>query len=361
LKGIFTISLDFELHWGGFEKWHLGISNEEFRMKNEEPSTQPPVSYIQYFLNTRKVIPEILKAFAQHEVHVTWATVGMLFHENKKQLRQHEPALKPSYLNQVLSAYHYIETTGIGEDEQDDPFHYALSLIKQIQQTPGQEIGTHTFAHYYCNEPGQNTEQFRADLRAAHKAAKAQGISLHSLVFPRNQFNEACLKVCIEEGIRVVRSNPKDWYWQIQTPAEESIWKRINRGLDAYLPAGQRKSFALASLPLTDGFPLCLPASRFLRPYTSRFQMLNRLRLQRIKAEMTYAAKQGEVYHLWWHPHNFGWHPEASMRELQHILQHYHDLNKQYGMQSLSMKEIADLTSRTTTPVTSIPYVTSKE
>jgi peptidoglycan/xylan/chitin deacetylase (PgdA/CDA1 family) len=343
LKGIFTISLDFELHWGGFEKWHLGISNEEFRMKNEEPSTQPPVSYIQYFLNTRKVIPEMLKDFAQHEVHATWATVGMLFHENKKQLRQHEPALKPSYVNQALSAYHYIETTGIGEDEEKDPFHYALSLIKQIQQTPGQEIGTHTFAHYYCNEPGQNTEQFRADLRAAQKAAKAQGISLHSLVFPRNQFSEAYLKVCYEEGIRVVRSNPADWFWQIDRPESESLLKRLSRGLDAYFPTGKKKSYSLASLALQGGLPLCLPASRLLRPYNPKESFLNSRKINRILSEMTYAAKNGEVYHLWWHPHNFGLHPKESMKGLRQILEHYDYLSEKYGMQSLHMRELAEL------------------
>ena len=39
------------------------------------------------------------------------------------------------------------------------------------------------------------------------------GISLKSLVFPRNQFNESYLKVCVELGIENVRSNPNNWYW----------------------------------------------------------------------------------------------------------------------------------------------------
>ena len=67
-KGIFTISLDFELHWGGFEKWSLP-------------------QYQQYFFNTRKVIPQMLSLFEKHEVHVTWASVGMLFHNNNESLR----------------------------------------------------------------------------------------------------------------------------------------------------------------------------------------------------------------------------------------------------------------------------------
>ena len=63
-KSIFTISLDFELHWGGFEKW-------------EESS------YHDYFLKTREIIPIILKAFERSGIHATWATVGLLLHKEK--------------------------------------------------------------------------------------------------------------------------------------------------------------------------------------------------------------------------------------------------------------------------------------
>ncbi|HMQ00820.1 MAG TPA: polysaccharide deacetylase family protein [Cyclobacteriaceae bacterium] len=357
MPGIFSISLDFELHWGGFEKWKLEISNEEFRIKNDEvlSGLQSAVdsrksakvkgkegTYNQYFLNTRKVIPQMLTLFQQFKVRATWATVGLLFHEHRQQLQQHLPAIKPAYQQQHLSAYHYIEHVGIGEDEAADPFHYALSLIKLIQATPGQEIGTHTFAHYYCNETGQNTEQFRADLRAAQKAARAHGITLTSLVFPRNQFNDAYLKVCEEEGIKTVRSNPAVWYWHIDT-AKESIWKRINRGVDAYLPYGKSKSFVLNTIPLAADKPFCIPASRFLRPPHARAPWLNRLRIKRILAEMTHAAQSGEVYHLWWHPHNFGAHPQQSMEELTEILKHYQYLQQKFGMQSCSMQDLLEL------------------
>src|SRR5690606_21331977 len=93
------------------------------------------------------------------------------------------------YVEQQLSAYRYIADVGIGEDESSDPFHYAPTLVEAILDTPHQELATHTFAHYYCNEAGQNAEQFRADLRAAQRSAALFGQQLRSLVFPRNQFN----------------------------------------------------------------------------------------------------------------------------------------------------------------------------
>lgn len=322
--GTFIISLDFELHWGGFEKW-------------------PLESYKQYFLNTRQVIPKMLSLFQQHEVHVTWASVGMLFHATRESLLKNIPPQQPGYAVKELSAYHYIKKHGIGETEKEDPFHFAASLIKQICDTPFQELGSHTFAHYYCNEEGQTLEQFRSDLRAAQASAALYGQTLRSLVFPRNQFNEQYLKVCHEEGFTSVRDNPRDWFWNIQSTQQESAWKRLNRGLDAYWPIGKKNTYTLKSIEHRTGLPLCIPASRLLRPYRPKELFLNTLKISRIKSEMERAAKRGEIYHLWWHPHNFGNYPEQSLQGLDHILQHYARCRNIYGMQSMTMSEVAEL------------------
>jgi peptidoglycan/xylan/chitin deacetylase (PgdA/CDA1 family) len=322
-KGTFIISLDFELHWGGFEKWPL----EEYK---------------QYFLNTRAVIPEMLDLFRQHEVHVTWAGVGMLFHTTRESLTLDFPKQKPSYAAAELSAYNFIEDYGIGETEEEDPFHFAGSLVNQIVMTPFQELGTHTFAHYYCNEEGQTLEQFRADLRSAQRSAEHYGKKLRSLVFPRNQFNPAYLKVCCEEGIVAVRDNPRDWFWDIQSTQQESYWKRLNRGVDAYWPLGRKNTYPLDSVLYIPGLPVCIPASRLLRPYRPSELFLNSMKISRIASEMERAARKGEVYHLWWHPHNFGRYPKESMAGLQQILTAYDRCREQYGMLSMTMGEVAE-------------------
>jgi peptidoglycan/xylan/chitin deacetylase (PgdA/CDA1 family) len=330
--GIFIISLDFELHWGGFEKWPL--NKIDFKGNHND--------YKKYFLNTRVVIPKMLSLFNKYEIHATWATVGMLMHANKNQLKENFPSLKPDYKEKKLSAYHYIETEGIGESEEKDPFHYADSLILQILATPHQELGTHTFSHYYCNEQGQNIEQFRADLQAAQKAASRYDQKLQSLVFPRNQFNDAYLKVCFEEGIKVVRSNPLDWFWNILSTQNESIVKRLNRGLDAYFPIGKNNTYSLQDLKKQVNRPICLPASRLLRPYRRKELFLNNLKISRVKSEMERAASTGEVYHLWWHPHNFGNFSEENLIDLEAILKHFRYCKAKYQMQSLTMVEISN-------------------
>jgi peptidoglycan/xylan/chitin deacetylase (PgdA/CDA1 family) len=345
MSGTFVISLDFELHWGGFEKWPLRKEGESYvipQLTNDYLNTENS-AYNAYFTNTRRVIPEMLRDFDEAGVHVTWATVGMLFAKDRPTLRANFPLRKPTYAVRELSAYEFIETQGIGNDENDDPYHFAPSLVERIIRTAGQELGTHTFAHYYCNEAGQSVDQFHDDLRAAQRAAQNYGTQLRSLVFPRNQFNDQYLRVCYEEGIRIVRSNPLDWFWKIDSTQSESFWKRLNRGMDAYLPVGKKNTYRLDSLPSQPGLPLCLPASRLLRPYRPKEGVLNQMKITRIKEEMTRAAQKGEVYHLWWHPHNFGHYPSESLAALKEILLHFSHCRDKYQMTSLNMGEIAGL------------------
>ncbi|MGE0590153.1 MAG: polysaccharide deacetylase family protein [Cyclobacteriaceae bacterium] len=336
MNPIFTISLDFELHWGGFEKWPISIQDSRFNIANSK-------TYNDYFLNTRKVIPQILELFKNYEVHVTWAAVGMLLNETKEELFRNTPNNKPAYKNQKLSAYHFVDMHGVGENEHEDPFHYAPSLVRRILGTPNQELGTHSYAHFYCNEPGQTVEQFREDLKAAKRDAANYAVKLQSLVFPRNQFNDAYLKVCFEEGITSVRSNPLDWFWNIQSTQRESSWKRLNRGLDAYFPVGRKNTYKLADIPVYSDKPICLAASRLLRPYRPSEWVLNDAKINRIKSEMTRAARNTEVYHLWWHPHNFGGYPEQSLIGLEKILCHFNQCREKYGMVSLNMRETSEL------------------
>src|SRR5687767_2475335 len=164
-SGVFTISLDFELHWGVFDV----LSIEDYRRN---------------LLGARAAIPRLLRLFAEFEVHATWAVVGFLFCESRDELLAVAPSLRPHYRDPSLSAYRFIEEAGIGVDEASDPFHFAPSLIRLIAEQPHQEIGTHTFSHYYCLEPGQDAGTFAADLDAALVMAAKYQLTLRSIVLP---------------------------------------------------------------------------------------------------------------------------------------------------------------------------------
>lgn len=317
--GIFAISLDFELHWGVRDK-------------------RPLEDYRENLDGARRAIPLMLDCFARYGIHATWATVGLLFFASKAELMRGLPSLQPEYRDRNLSPYAVLDA--IGESEADDPYHYASSLVETIKRYRGQEIASHTFSHYYCLEPGQTRAAFRADLEAAQAAARTRGVELRSLVFPRNQCNPDYLGVCREAGITSYRGNERSWMYGASEEAGQSLAHRLARLIDTYLNLSGYNCHDPREIPREP--PLDIPASRFLRPASTALGMLEPLRLRRITSAMTHAARQNLIYHLWWHPHNFGRHTDANMRMLEGILRHYQALSRQYGMRSMNMGEIAD-------------------
>lgn len=313
-NGFLVISLDFELLWGVFDK----VNHKE---------------KVAYFSNTRKVIPEILNLFSEYGIHCTWATVGMLFNENWGEWRMNIPEISPNYKNSNLSAYDNGKSLNSPETEF---LCFAKDLIVQIQNTRGQEIGTHTYSHFYCLEDGQTLASFKIDLEKSIRLAAQLRIELKSLVFPRNQFNEEYLKVCYDLGIENVRSNPTDWYWK--NTHNDSLKNKVFRTGDAYI-GFNNKSYKLTDLCAERDKPLSQKASRLLRPFSSN-KLLNKLKLRRIKSEMSVAAKNNEIYHLWWHPHNFGNNPVENIVDLKEILEHYSFCRDKWGFQSATMQEI---------------------
>jgi hypothetical protein len=227
----------------------------------------------------------------------------------------------------------------IGDNEAQDPFHYAPSLIKRIASTPHQEIGTHTFSHYYCLERGHDIETFKDDLCAAIRAAEGLGVRLESMAFPRNQTNPAYLEGCAELGIRAYRGTVASRAWAASDEGGESLLRRGTRLLDAYVRIAGDHSYPLRATAA--GRPYNMPASSFLRPYARRLSPLEPLRLKRITADLASAARRGGVYHLWWHPHNFGTHLEENLGFLRAILEQFRTLERAYGMRSLNMGDLA--------------------
>lgn len=322
MQGIFTISLDFELHWGVFDK--------KDRQQREA-----------CYRNTLMLVPRMLEMFSKYEVHVTWATVGSLFAKNQQEWEQLKPSVEPDYVTQEYSPYKWIRQYGM--PDQYHWAHFAPDSVADILKYPGQELATHTFSHYYCLEKQNEKDAFDADLKAAVKAARKYNSRLISLVFPRNQFNPEYLKICWENGIKTVRSNPADWFWKPVTNKGSGLVRKVIRTLDAYIQVGgKRTSYPLSDIKVTPGEPLQLPASRFLRPWRNKFKFANKLRLRRLCQEMSMAAARKECFHLWWHPENFGDDPEENMKGLEYLLKHYQKCKQKYGMTSWHMGEYAD-------------------
>ena len=281
----------------------------------------------------------MLQRFADAGVHATWATVGLLFNRDATELDRNQPAITPSYDDPRFSPYHYASWPALA-NEYSAPGLFAPSLIQQIARTPGQEIGSHTYSHYFCLEPGQSLAEFEADLRQAVAIAARRDITLRSLVFPRNQYTADHVEVARKVGFTVVRCQQTHWLYQPRNRSGEGRVLRLLRLLDSYLPLSG--SNVVDPATIEHGAMVCLPASRFLRPFSPHLSLFDALRLRRIKRSMTHAARTGGIFHLWWHPHNFGAQSEQNLLQLQQILDHYRTLQERYGFISLNMSEIAD-------------------
>ena len=288
--------------------------------------------------HVRQAVAATLELFARYEIQATWVTVGFLYYSDVKQLQKNLPSIRPSYQKTELSPYKYISNLAQKDNRQ---LHFCPDVIELIKQYPGQEIGTHTFSHYYCLEAGQTKSEFKADLNAAIQTAKKANIETKSLVFPRNQYNQAYLEELTHCGIDCYRGNESSSIYNSQSGDGGRIHKKTLRLIDTYLNITGQNCYSWSQL--RSEYPINIPASRFLRPYSSKLKYLDGLRLRRITSGLEYAASRGLIYHLWWHPHNFGVNLQENLNFLEKILQSYRKLNTQYKMQSLSMGEIAKL------------------
>jgi peptidoglycan/xylan/chitin deacetylase (PgdA/CDA1 family) len=316
--GALVVSLDFELHWGVRDRVSLD-RHERARL-----------------LSARCAVQEILSAFQEFSIHATWASVGFLFARSRAELEGFTPLYKPVYRDPRLDPYR----EKIGRDESEDPFHFAPSLIAQIQAQPGQEIATHSFSHYYCMEPGQGEREFKSDLDSAVAIAAHSGYSIGSYVFPRNQVHPSYLKLLAGRGISSYRetqaseSNASASFRTQQQPL-----KRLRRLCDAYfdLEGCQTIRWPLGTDLISVG------SSRYLRPHNKVLSSLEDLQYRRIRNGMNSAAETGELFHLWWHPEDFAQYRSHNLRFLRKVLSCYEQCRRRHGMLSLSMNEVAQL------------------
>lgn len=315
MAGQLIVSLDFELFWGMLDQC-------------------PLEDYEKNVLGGRAAIPQLLNLFEKYNIHATWATVGFQFGENYSELEPFLPPeeLRPTYEKPGLDPYGWFSK--IGDCEETAPCFYAGSLLKQIAATPGQEIGTHTFSHFYCREKGQTPEQFAADMEAAKAIAQAKGFEVTSVVLPRNQCEPEYTDVLRRLGFTAYRDEENDW---IHEKIRFRPLLRALRLLDVYLPLTGQGGY----VPKNEGGIWNLTGSRMYKPIFPALKPLEGLKLRRIKRQMRHAAQNDLTFHLWWHPHNIGVRTEEHLRQLEEIFQYYQQLSQKYGMVSRNMGEAA--------------------
>ena len=313
MGGTFMVSLDYELFWGMLD-------------------VCPLEQYQDNVLGGKRAIPQLLNLFEQYGIHATWATVGFLFADNYEELSPFLPRLRPGYGNPALDGYAWFDK--IGKNEETAPCFYAPGLLQTIAATPGQEIGSHSFCHYYCREAGQTVEEFEADMLAAKAIAQSKGYDVRSVILPRNQCEPEYTAVLRKLGFTAYRDEENDW---IHEKIKFRPLLRALRLLDVYFPLTGQGGY----IPKCENGIWNLVGSRMYKPIFRKLEFLEGMKLRRIKRQMLHAARKGLTFHLWWHPHNIGIRTEEHLQQLEEIFRYYAQLKEDYGMQSLNMGEAA--------------------
>lgn len=178
---------------------------------------------------------------------------------------------------------------------------------------------------------------FDADVRVAQRLAARQGVTLRSIVFPRNQYAAEHLEICRQRGLTAFRGNPAPWAYAATAGAGQTMARRGLRLIDAHTGV----LGPLTTSARRDGGMVNIAASRFLRPNAGRLGRLHPWHLRVIKRGMTHAARQGGVFHLWWHPHNFGRNLDGNLNGLAQVITHFRRLADAEGMVSCSIEDLA--------------------
>ena len=323
VQGALVISLDFELFWGVRD--HRSLDNKERHR----------------LLAARAVIPRLLTLFREFSIHATWATVGALFAGSNDEFEAFAPVRKPVYSRPQFDAYQ----ERLGRDESEDPFHFAPTLIAQIGRTPGQEIASHSYSHFYALEAGQTVGDFESDLASAVAVAAVKGFEIYSYVFPRNQSNLEYLAALGRSGIIAYRGTEAAAVKQhADYRSQRRPHRRLARLTDAYIDLYGPETVAWSSLQ--SGPCVSVGASRYLRPYHPALKPLERLRFSRIANAMRSAALNGSIFHLWFHPEDFAVYTDENLDFLAEVLDCYRVLRNTEQLMSLSMREAAEYAIR---------------
>jgi peptidoglycan/xylan/chitin deacetylase (PgdA/CDA1 family) len=170
VKGIISFSADFEMAWA-------------FRFsKTIRNATEMG-------LQERKNFPEILRLFNDHDIPISWATVGHLFLDqcNKGNNQAHAELSRPMYFenrNWLFNEGDWYDQDP-GTNYKEDPAWYAPDLINAILASPvNHEIACHTFSHVDFSDENCPPELAKSEINECQKLAGKKNITLKSMVFP---------------------------------------------------------------------------------------------------------------------------------------------------------------------------------
>lgn len=314
-KGIFTISLDFELIWGTAD---LGI--ESFKRLCE--------------IERSEVIDRLLSLFEEFEFPATWAILGHLF------LEHCEPVAGVKHPEIVRPSFPWIKDDWFEHDacgsEHDRSIHLGRSLVEKIRRCAvPQEIGSHSFSHIIFGHEGCTREVALSEVAECVKLAAEMDIRMTSFVFPRNEIGH--LDVLSNYGFRCYRGVEPNWF------EERNVSEAVRRSLRLF------EVLTSATPPvvlphLTESGLWNVPGSAMFFPMhgVRRFIPM-KSRVSRCVKGLKKAAREKKVFHLWFHPTNMVDEMEKMFGGLRKVLEQARDLRDGGELDFMTMEQLVVL------------------
>jgi peptidoglycan/xylan/chitin deacetylase (PgdA/CDA1 family) len=311
-RGVFTLSLDFELIWGTL----LDHGPDEFRRACERERAE--------------VVDRLLALLAEFEIPATWCVLGHLFldacarHNGAK-----HPEIVPPGIERGGQWFAYDPCT----DERTDPVYYGRSLIEKILACPvPQEIGGHSFSHVLFGDPRCSRETAASELAECARLADEAGIQLRSFAFPGNSVGH--LDLLPEFGYTCYRGPEPSWYGG---PGPGPV-RRLAHLADIVLARRPPVAEPVEEIPGLWN----LPGSMMYFPMHGRRRRipLSR-RVKRAVKGLDRAAKERQVFHLWFHPTNLADEVDRMFAGLHSVFDHAARLRKDGALTFAPMSELA--------------------
>lgn len=311
-RGVFTISLDFELIWGTLDLFGPG-------------------RFERACLAERALVPRLLDLFARYEVPATWCVLGHLFLDSCRPEGgcKHPDIARPRHAWCRHDWFHH-DPCGT---EETAPLYYSRTLLEAIRACPvPQEVGCHSFSHVIFGDPGCSAATAESEVAACVRLARERGIELQSFAFPRNSVGH--LDVLAAHGFEVYRG-PEPVAGA--TRAWNNPFKRL-----AHLWQVLRAAEPPVSDPeLTESGLWNIPGSMIYFPMHGlrRFIPLS-VRVRRAVKGLEAAARTRRVFHLWFHPTNLADETDRMFIGLEAILGHARRLSCRGELQILPMGRV---------------------
>jgi len=284
MKGRFIVSLDCEGKWGMADK----LQPYHDRLLTDEALA--------------RVYEDIVDLFERHEIAATFAFVLAFTMDESERARFARLFEIEDFVGDVwLSHFRKARQQGrLGG-------WFQPRALDTVQRRARHEIACHGFCHRSLADRAARPTDAATELDAAETVAQSKGLSLQTLVYPRNAVGN--LRALVQKGylgFRDERPRPPGRLGPIKSMVDElNLWPqpeapaRGTYGDIVRIPAGNFFNWRFGPRRL-------VPPAVTVRRWTT---LLNR------------AADTGGVAHLWFHPHNLITGPETR-EPLEAVLKH---------------------------------------